>query len=408
MTAAARIREQQRAVTKSAILDAAVRLYADAGTDGASLRTVAEAAGLTHPLIARYFGSKRGLVAEVGDHVTACAAAGIEAVDSRDAQGFTELLQSARRNRSTTKLLIRSALGDLSPEGFPDCLGGLWPRSSFSGGRMADRRAQLCQYGASSLLLGWLTFDEFLVSAVRLDATSERRRDQSIASTAALVWELAATSEPALQPKRLTVRTPSTGPSAREERSVQDTLLNSAIELFAAHGPASVPIRDIARHAGMNHGLFHRHFGTKDNLVAEAIESGVSSLLPGALAADGFDIDDVVHVTHHASTAPKLIARTLLDNMDIRTVRRRYPVMHSLLAALQQLPADSRPSELADPRLAAAAAGALVGGSAIWGPSLRQVIGLDDDVGVETAVADLSRHLLGFPNPALRPTNEAT
>jgi AcrR family transcriptional regulator len=408
MTTAARMREEQRAASKSAILDAAVRLYADAGTDGASLRTVAEAAGLTHPLVSRYFGSKRGLVAEVGDHVTACVAAGIEAVDSRDAQRFVEMLQSARHNRSTTKLLTRCALGDLSPEGFPDCLGGLWSRSSFSGDRTADRRARICQYGASSLLLGWLTFDEFLTSAVRLGGTSERRRDQTMAATAASVWELAATSEPALEPRTTAVRTSSTRPSAREERNAHDALLDSAIELFAAHGPASVSIRDIARHAGMNHGLLHRHFGTKDDLVAEAIESGVSSLLPGALAADGFDIDDVVRVTHHESTAPKLIARTLLDDIDIRTVRRRYPVMHSLLAAVEQLPADSRPSELADPRLASAATGALVGGSAIWGPSLRHVVGLEDDDGVESAVADLSRHLLGFPIPAPAPTNQVT
>jgi AcrR family transcriptional regulator len=253
-----------------------------------------------------------------------------------------------------------------------------------------------------------LTLDEFLVSAVRLDATSERRRDQTMAATAASVWELAATPEHALEPRTTAVRTHSTRPSAREERNVRDTLLDSAIELFAARGPASVSIRDIARHAGMNHGLLHRHFGTKDDLVAEAIESGVSSLLPGALAADGFDIDDVVHVTHHESTAPNLIARTLVDDIDIRNVRRRYPVMRSLLAALQQLPADTRPSELADPRLAAAAVGALVGGSAIWGPSLRHVIGLEDGDGVESAVADLSRHLLGFPNPALPPTNQVT
>jgi AcrR family transcriptional regulator len=322
MTAVVRMREQQRAASRTAILDAAVRLYADAGTDGASLRTVAESAGVTHPLVSKYFGSKRGLVTEVGDHVTACVAAEIEAIDSRDEQGFTELLRSARRHRSTTKLLIRSALGDLSPAGFPDCVGGLWPQSPVSGARTVDRRARICQYGASSLLLGWLTFDKFLTSAVRLGGTSERRRDQTMARAAASLWELAATSDPALTPRSLAVRMPLAPPSTDPAPSAQDILLESAVELFAAHGPASVSIRDIARHAGVNHGLLHRHFGAKDDLLAEALESGVSSLLPGALAADGFDIDDVVHVTHHDSTAPKLIARTLLDDINIRTVRR--------------------------------------------------------------------------------------
>jgi AcrR family transcriptional regulator len=396
MTSMAQMREQQRAASRTAILDAAVRLYADTGTDGASLRTVAESAGLTHPLVSKYFGSKRGLVAEVGDHVAACVAAGIEAIDARNEQGFTDLLRSARRHRSTTKLLIRSALGDLSPAGFPDCVGGLWPQVPGT----VDRRARICQYGASSLLLGWLTFDEFLASAVRLGGTSERRRDQTMAAAAASLWELAATSDPALTPRSLAVRLPSAPPSTDRAPTAQDALLESAVELFATRGPASVSIRDIARHAGVNHGLLHRHFGAKDDLLAEAIESGVSSLLPGALAADGFDIDDVVHVTHHDSTAAKLIARTLLDDINIKTVRRRYPVMRGLLAGLERMPADSRRSELVDPRLATAAAGALVGGSAIWGPSLRQVIGIEHDDGVESAVADFSRHLLGFPNAA--------
>jgi hypothetical protein len=57
---------------------------------------------------------------------------------------------------------------------------------------------------------------------------------------------------------------------------------------------------------------------------------------------------------------------------------------------------------LADPKLAAAAAVSLVVGSVIWGRRLREAFGLADEDGVESAVADLSRWLIGAPSTPLR------
>lgn len=397
MTLALRTRQQQRASSESAILDAAVTLYASAGPDGVSMRDVAGSAGVTHPLVSRYFGSKGGLVGAVGDRLTAHVKAEIDAMNSGGPEGFAELLRSARADPSMTKLLIRSALGDLHPAGFPACLGGEWLHSSSRNDPGVDHRFRICQYAASSLLLGWLTLDGFLTSAVGLGKMSDRRRDEAMAATAAHLWKLAAAAEPRLEPRPIATEAPPRRPPAPGDRRAHDALLASAIELFAQHGPASVSIRDVARHAHVNHGLVHRHFGTKDDLITEAIEVGVSPLLPGALAPDGFDIDEVVRVMHHDSTPAKLIARTLVDDVAIGSVRHTYPLMHALVAAAQQVPVQSRPNELADPRLAAAAAGALVGGSVIWGASLRTVVGLRDDV--QSAMADLSRHLLGVVPP---------
>ena len=177
-------------------------------------------------------------------------------------------------------------------------------------------------------------------------------------------------------------------------------LLAAAVGLFAEHGPASVSIRDVARHAGVNHGLVHRHFGSKDDLLAEAIEVGSFSLQPGAFAPEGFDIDRVVHAMHHGSPSPKTIARVIVDDIAIGTVRPRYPVLERLLTFARGLPPEARPPELADPRLAAAAAVSLVVGSAISGGTLRVAFGLKDDDGIECAVADLGRWLLGAPSPS--------
>lgn len=392
-------RTQQRAFSEAAILDAAISAYGAAGPNGASLRDVATAAGVTHPLIAQYYESKEGLLAAVGDRLTSKVAATVDAVDCWDADGFLHLVRTAREHRSMTKLLIRTALGDLEPDGFPACLGDRWPSPDVGpddgsdGGSddRTDRRARICQYAASSLVLGWLSLDSFMTSAVRLGNVSERRRDEAIAAAAAHVWSLAAEERPPLQPGR-----PIGGDvldSSSGERSTRDTLLASAIELFAASGPAAVSIRDVARHAGVNHGLLHRHFGSKDDLITEAIEVGVASLMPGALAPQGFDVDRVVDVMHRDPVPARLIARTLVDDIPIGSVRLHFPLMRGLLSLAERVPADERPSVVADPRLAAVAAASMVGGSVLWGPALRAASGYDDDV--RSVLADLSHHLLG-------------
>lgn len=46
-----------------------------------------------------------------------------------------------------------------------------------------------------------------------------------------------------------------------------EALLDAAEELFAARGPASVSLRDVARAAGVNHGLIHHYIGSRDDLV---------------------------------------------------------------------------------------------------------------------------------------------
>ena len=59
--------------------------------------------------------------------------------------------------------------------------------------------------------------------------------------------------------------------SPRGRDAVRAALLQAATELFALHGTEGVSVRDVAAHAGVNHGLVHRHFGSKDALVSEGM-----------------------------------------------------------------------------------------------------------------------------------------
>lgn len=196
-------RAEQRSASRVAILDAAISIYGDAGPNGASLRDVAISAGVTHPLVLQHFDSKDGLITAVGERLTAYVSTELAEVRSCDAAGFSRLLRSARNNRSMTKLLIRSALGDISPDGFPACLAGPWLLPGDGVDIDADRRAKMCQYAASSLLVGWLTFDGFIESALRLGSRGRRRRDDAIAAVAAHLWACAATDDPLFESGRI-------------------------------------------------------------------------------------------------------------------------------------------------------------------------------------------------------------
>jgi AcrR family transcriptional regulator len=57
----------------------------------------------------------------------------------------------------------------------------------------------------------------------------------------------------------------------RGRKNVEAKLIKSACKLLAQNGPKSVTIRDIATHAGVNHGQIHHYFGGKKALITAAI-----------------------------------------------------------------------------------------------------------------------------------------
>ncbi|WP_280464051.1 TetR/AcrR family transcriptional regulator [Nocardia carnea] len=59
---------------------------------------------------------------------------------------------------------------------------------------------------------------------------------------------------------------------ASQEPDSQLAILLAAAELFARHGPAKVSLRSVAAAAGVPYSLIYRYFGTKDNLLAAAME----------------------------------------------------------------------------------------------------------------------------------------
>lgn len=159
---------------------------------------------------------------------------------------------------------------------------------------------------------------------------------------------------------------PAGAPLGREE--VVAAVLMSAAELFAERGPAATSIRDIAAHSRVNHGLIHRHFGTKDRLVGAVLDY-LARHLADLLAeeADGARVGAAVD--RHL----RVIARVSLDGYQIGELQRRFPTMEILREAVT-----SRHATEEAARLAAAHTIALQMGWCLFGGFLRASTGLED------------------------------
>ena len=145
-------------------------------------------------------------------------------------------------------------------------------------------------------------------------------------------------------------------------------VLESAADLFAERGPAATSIRDIAARSSVNHGLIHRHFGSKDALVGAVLDHlgrHLAELL--AAKADGSAIGEAV------DRQLRVLARTSLDGYSIGELQSRFPTMELLLDTVRE-----RHSTELGARLAAAHTIALQLGWCLFGDFLRASTGLED------------------------------
>lgn len=67
---------------------------------------------------------------------------------------------------------------------------------------------------------------------------------------------------------------------AESREATRDALVESAIELYAAHGVSAVSLTHIAEHAGYSRGAFHSNFGDKDELHVAVIAAVVAAIAP--------------------------------------------------------------------------------------------------------------------------------
>ena len=376
-----------------------------------TLRQVAAQSGCSHPLVGRYFGSKHGLEQAVVEGLADRVGVIVSEVDGGPIDRFAGLLQALRSDLTDVKLLVRCALGDL------DAGPILPPLASFSEGiaqalvdepgggptRVAGH-SQVAVFGAMCLALGWLTLERFLVVGADLGAVPRAARDDAMAEAAGFTASLflVPSSSVRTRGRDRSVHPPLAGApegEAEGHEPARRRLVEAAADLFAEKGPVASSTRELAARAGVGQRVIYRHFASKEALLSEALDAVWSPAYAAAVAPEGLDVDLVVELVRQQSRGARIIARALVDGIDVDQIRRRFPILEAGLSLFDDIPrADlSGPS---DPRAAVAASVALALGSAIWEPVLRPASGIGPGAPLDRALADASRALLERAEPS--------
>jgi AcrR family transcriptional regulator len=113
----------------------------------------------------------------------------------------------------------------------------------------------------------------------------------------------------------------SAAPSPAAEQ-VKAAVVAAAIRLFSERRPSTVSLREIAREAGVNYGLIHRHFGTREAVLRVTFDT--LKRHAGAQMAEAGDFDALRRTLWkliqgdliEGETYARMMAWALLDGQD--------------------------------------------------------------------------------------------
>jgi TetR/AcrR family transcriptional regulator, repressor for neighboring sulfatase len=146
-------------------------------------------------------------------------------------------------------------------------------------------------------------------------------------------------------------------------------LIEAATQLFDRRNPGSVSVREIAKLAGVNHGLVHHYFGSKQALV-QAVLDDLSAKARSSLAA-GTAMDQESPVL----TYTRILGRVMLEESDLTPL----PSSHPILVQLASLARDVGGLDERSARIRASQGAALAMGWLLFEPLLVQSSGLEDE-----------------------------
>ena len=177
----------------------------------------------------------------------------------------------------------------------------------------------------------------------------------------------------------------------RGREGVQDALIAAATELFSARGPKAVSVREIAKHAQVNHGLVHRHFGSKEGLL-RAVQNRLAADIADRVGEAGEDesledlLGSIFGATNQQGHWLRILAWTVLDGEPEAEIQENFPLADRMLAAARRHPAGPLSPEARVTHIMSVGLGLLLFGPFLrqataqsagqWGESLAQVMGL--------------------------------
>jgi TetR/AcrR family transcriptional regulator, repressor for neighboring sulfatase len=105
---------------------------------------------------------------------------------------------------------------------------------------------------------------------------------------------------------------PRSSKGLRTAEETRNDLIEALLRLLARGSVAGVSVRQIAAEAGVNHGLVHRYFGSKEELVRQAV-GRISARVHGEQAREGGLSAASFAVFRKDPVLPLVVARACLD-----------------------------------------------------------------------------------------------
>ncbi len=168
-------------------------------------------------------------------------------------------------------------------------------------------------------------------------------------------------------------------PHGRDE--VVTALIRAAAELFSEKGVEAVSLRKIADRAGVNHGLIHRHFGSK-----EALRRQTQEALAAGIREEIGDPDDFLSSVLRSSKAIRkndmfwrVMARTFLDGKDEGEIQSNFPFVRKLVDLVRREQEEKSITSKIDPRNIVASILAYGLGMLVFERYILPAVGLDAD-----------------------------
>jgi AcrR family transcriptional regulator len=389
--------------SRRAILDAASNLFADRGPGRVTLRQISDQAGCSPALVSRHFGSKDGLELAVVE-LLAERLRDLRLQAHEDSQSAFRALLDALKGQRESKLLLRCALGELSSRALAGTDNAATAVMEVIARQVATSRSttenlpERMRFGtlaSMSLLLGWLSLDDFLENAARLPASANNQvREAAVLEACDHVLQLYLTDD-SLEFSRRRQTTPRQSTPNRVPRGVdqvRNALVQATIDALGSPGLGVLSTREIAKRARVNQGQIYHLFGSKETLLDEAISISADPFIAASIVEGKMDLDAGVGA-RRASRSPQLIARLIANGVDIRSVRRQYPVFDALFTVYPKVPTGPCRKGLADPRLAVLASGAFFQGSVIWEALLRDMLGIPATIDYEQSFGVVAKTL---------------
>ncbi len=164
----------------------------------------------------------------------------------------------------------------------------------------------------------------------------------------------------------------------RGRADVRDALIRAATQLFAQRGPMGVGVREIAQLAQVNHGLVHRHFGSKDGLV-KAVQNRLADNIAESVGTECHDEDlpqlmeAVRSATSREGTWLRILAWSILSGTEEDDQQDRFPLARRMVRAAGRGPQDSLTPEARVTLVMSVGLGLM-----LFGPFLRRATGQSD------------------------------